>query len=135
MPLNIFLFWLLFLMVMHRQYLVRLSVKDEGIVANLQCKKHYYFLHSQLIIYYRILILNFQNQKEITTSKRIDREEMPSVGIEPTTTWLKATRSTTELRRLCFSYYFMNWIALLFVCWMNWIALINPLPVSMITHK
>ena len=71
-------------------------MKDEGIVANLQCKKHY-FLHSQLIIYYRILILNFKNQKEITTSKRKDKEETPSVGIEPTTTWLKATRSTTEL--------------------------------------
>ncbi len=25
--------------------------------------------------------------------------QSPSVGLEPTTTWLKATRSTTELRR------------------------------------
>jgi hypothetical protein len=37
----------------------------------------------------------------------------PSVGIEPTTTWLKATRSTTELRRhylsiSCYGYiYFL----------------------------
>ena len=27
------------------------------------------------------------------------KKESPSVGIEPTTTWLKATRSTTELGR------------------------------------
>jgi hypothetical protein len=31
---------------------------------------------------------------------RIKNKQTPSVGIEPTTTWLKATRSTTELGRL-----------------------------------
>ena len=28
------------------------------------------------------------------------KHKTPAVGIEPTTTWLKATRSTTELSRL-----------------------------------
>ena len=36
--------------------------------------------------------------------KKIDDHKAPSVGIEPTTTWLKATRSTTELGRLVCSF-------------------------------
>ena len=36
---------------------------------------------------------------ELVGGKRKRNKIAPSVGIEPTTTWLKATRSTAELRR------------------------------------
>ena len=35
-----------------------------------------------------------------TLARNCNQVKAPSVGIEPTTTWLKATRSTAELRRL-----------------------------------